>query len=54
MLGVSETEKKKYNCWRVNFTGTKNVVEVSVLNNVKRIIFSSSSEVYGEQKSKEN
>ena len=52
MLGVSETEKKKYNCWRVNFTGTKNVVEASVLNNVKRIIFSSSSEVYGEQKSK--
>ena len=36
MLGVSETEKKKYNCWRVNFTGTKNVVEASVLNNVKR------------------
>ena len=30
--------KKKYNCWRVNFTGTKND-EVSVLNNVKEIIF---------------
>ena len=52
MLGVSKTEKKKYNCWKVNFVGTKNVVEASASNNVQRIIFSSSSEVYGEQKSK--
>ena len=50
MLGVKRTEKRKNNCWRVNFIGTKNVVENCLSNNVERIIFSSSSEVYGEQK----
>jgi UDP-glucose 4-epimerase len=50
MLGVNRTEKRKNNCWRANFIGTKNVVETCLSNNVERIIFSSSSEVYGEQK----
>jgi len=52
MLGVKKTEEKKNSCWKVNFIGTKNIVEASLANNVKKIIFSSSSEVYGEQKSK--
>lgn len=52
VLGVKKTENRKTYCWKVNFIGTKNVIELSLFNNVKKIIFSSSSEVYGEQKTK--
>ena len=52
MLGVKKTEKNKKNCWKVNFIGTKNVTEACLTNKVERLIFSSSSEVYGEQRLK--
>ncbi|MFA5299152.1 MAG: SDR family NAD(P)-dependent oxidoreductase [Lutibacter sp.] len=48
MLGVKNTEQKKLDCLNVNILGTINVLEACVKNNVKRIIFTSSSEVYGE------
>ena len=48
MLGVKYTEDNKLSCLEVNCTGTKNVLEASALNKVKKIIFASSSEVYGE------
>lgn len=48
MLGVKYTEDNKLDCLEVNCTGTKNVLEASKTNKVKKVIFASSSEVYGE------
>ena len=52
MLGVKNTEENKDLCWRVNTEGTQNVVDACKVNKVKKLIFSSSSEVYGEQGTK--
>ncbi|MDP3883036.1 MAG: SDR family NAD(P)-dependent oxidoreductase [Candidatus Staskawiczbacteria bacterium] len=48
MLGVRNTENKKLECLDVNILGTINVLDACVKENVKRIVFTSSSEVYGE------
>lgn len=48
MLGVERTEKKRLDCLEININGTLNVLEACVKNNIKKIIFASSSEVYGE------
>ena len=47
-LGVVETEKNPVKTLDVNAMGTKNVLEACRKNNIKKIIFSSSSEIYGE------
>ncbi len=48
-LGVQRTEQNKSRCIEININGTKNVIDVINKNNkVKKIIFASSSEVYGE------
>ncbi len=47
-LGVKNTEKDKLKCLNTNILGTKNVLDFCVKKKVKKIIFSSSSEVYGE------
>jgi UDP-glucose 4-epimerase len=47
-LGVKKTERFKKDCLDVNIFGTANVLKAAVKNKVKRIIFASSSEVYGE------
>ena len=52
ILGVENTEKNIEKCWRINTHGTENIVEICKINNVKKLIFSSSSEVYGESKTK--
>lgn len=49
-LGVVNTEKNPIFTLDTNIFGTKNVLESCIKNNVKKIIFSSSSEVYGEPK----
>jgi nucleoside-diphosphate-sugar epimerase len=49
VLGVENTEKNIKKCWNVNALGTKNILQACKLNHVNHIIFSSSSEVYGEQ-----
>lgn len=48
MLGVKNTENDKLKCLEVNVEGTKNVLDACVSSNIKKIIFASSSEVYGE------
>ena len=48
MLGVKKTEKNALDCLNINIIGTKNTLESCVFNKVKKIIFASSSEVYGE------
>ena len=52
MLGVKNTEDNQKKCWKINFEGTRNVLEASLIHKAEKFIFSSSSEVYGEQKSK--
>ena len=47
-LGVRRTELNKLRCIEINIDGTKNVLNACSLNNDKKIIFASSSEVYGE------
>ena len=50
MLGVKNTENNNYKCFSVNVEGTKNIFNSSIKSKVKRFIFASSSEVYGEPK----
>ncbi len=47
-LGVINTEENPVSTLDTNIIGTKNVLESCRLNNIKKIIFSSSSETYGE------
>ena len=57
VLGVKNTEKNKSKCWKVNSVGTENILRACKKNKINYLIFSSSSEVYGEQinkKIKEN
>lgn len=48
MLGVKKTESNKLSCIDINIQGTKNVLDACEKANVKKVVFSSSSEVYGE------
>jgi len=48
MLGVKKTEDNKLSCIEVNINGTENVLNAAVAHGVKKFVFASSSEVYGE------
>ena len=48
MLGVKRTEYARMQCLNVNINGIKNVLNAAVRAGIKKIVFSSSSEVYGE------
>ena len=48
MLGVKKTEEQKLGCIEVNITGTDNIFNAAVAHSVQKVIFASSSEVYGE------
>jgi len=48
VVGVERTETDPIKTLDVNIGGTKNVLEACRANDIKKIIFSSSSEVYGE------
>jgi UDP-glucose 4-epimerase len=48
ILGVHRSEKYRLQCIEINIEGTKNVLDCAVQCGVKKIVFASSSEVYGE------
>ena len=48
-LGVQNTETNRLQCLFINIQGIINVLEACAKENIKKIIFASSSEVYGEQ-----
>ena len=48
LLGVKRTESEPQRCLEINIEDTKNVIETACLNNVKKLVFASSSEVYGQ------
>jgi UDP-glucose 4-epimerase len=49
LLGVRKTDNSRLECLYINIQGTLNVIEACVKEGIKKIIFSSSSEVYGDQ-----
>ena len=48
LLGVNRSEKEKLHCIEINIEGTKKVLDCIVHQGVEKIVFASSSEVYGE------
>lgn len=48
MLGVGNVEKNQLKALDVDLLGTRNVLEACRKNEIKKILFTSSSEVYGE------
>lgn len=48
MLGVKRTEENRLACMEINTRGTDIVLNSCALNRINRVIFASSSEVYGE------
>ena len=48
LLGVRRSERDKLRCLEINIDGTKNVLDCAIQHRLKKIVFSSSSEVYGE------
>lgn len=48
MLGVKKTEDNKLACIEININGTDNVLNAAVSHGVRKFVFASSSEVYGE------
>lgn len=49
MLGVRRTDIKKLEALTINIQGTVNILEACVKERVKKVVFISSSEVYGRQ-----
>ena len=49
LLGVYKTDNSRLETLHVNIDGTLNFIEACVKEGVKKIVFSSSSEVYGDQ-----
>jgi len=47
-LGVQRSDSDRVRCLDVNITGTRNVLDACVASGVRRVVFASSSEVYGE------
>ena len=48
MLGVRRTELNRLRCLEINVEGTKRVLECSIAGDIGKLVFASSSEVYGE------
>ena len=48
MLGVRKTDLRRLECLNINIEGAVNVFEAAIRAGVERVVFASSSEVYGE------
>lgn len=48
LLGVKRTETNRLRCLEINIEGTKKLLDCATQHGVKRFVFASSSEVYGE------
>ena len=48
LLGVRRTEVNRLRCLEINVDGTKRVLDCAIQHRIKRLVFASSSEVYGE------
>jgi UDP-glucose 4-epimerase len=48
LLGVRRTEVNRLRCLEINVDGTKRVLDCAIQYRIKRLVFASSSEVYGE------
>jgi UDP-glucose 4-epimerase len=48
VVGVEETQKEPVNLLNVEVVGTSNIIALAAKNKIKRFIFASSSEVYGD------
>lgn len=48
LIGVGRTEIKRMECLNINILGTVNVLDACIKENVEKILFSSSSEIFGE------
>lgn len=48
LLGVRRTEVNRLRCLEINVDGTKRVLDCAIQYRIKRFVFASSSEVYGE------
>lgn len=46
-LGVKNTERFGLECLKININGTENILKAAIQYDVKRFVFASSSEVYG-------
>jgi UDP-glucose 4-epimerase len=49
LLGVRNSETRRLDCLNINIMGTLNVLNAAIQDRVKKIVFASSSEVYGDQ-----
>ena len=47
-LGVRNTEENNYRCYQINVRGTENILDICLQKKIKKFIYASSSEVYGE------
>ena len=50
MVSVPLSFQKKDECFKINIDGTRNVLDASLKNKVKKVIFSSSAAIYGDNK----
>jgi UDP-glucose 4-epimerase len=48
LLGVRRTEVNRLRCLEINVDGTKRVLDCAIQHRITRLVFASSSEVYGE------
>lgn len=48
LLGVRRTEVNRLRCLEINVDGTKRVLDCAIQHRISRLVFASSSEVYGE------
>lgn len=48
LLGVRRTEVNRLRCLEINVEGTKRVLDCAIQHRIKKLVFASSSEVYGE------